>query len=89
MGCPLRVQVGALYGSRAWQGPLQQAPLMVFLLGDWGFCGLGASVEGSMGGGRLREETGGEEVERSCRDDCELDQGVGRMTDDNDVVVGV
>ena len=40
---------------------------------DWGFCGLGASVEGSMGGGRLREETGGEEVERSCKDVCELD----------------
>ena len=38
---------------------------------DWGFCGLGASVEGLMGGGGLREETGGEEVERSCRDGCE------------------
>ena len=32
MGCPLRVQVGALYGSRAWQWPLQQAPLVVGLL---------------------------------------------------------
>ena len=32
MGCPLRVQVGALYGSRAWQWPLQQAPLVVDLL---------------------------------------------------------
>ena len=31
MGCPLRVQVGALYGSRAWQWPLQQAPLVVVL----------------------------------------------------------
>ena len=45
---------------------------------DWGFCGLGVSVEGLMGGGGLREETGGEEVERSCRDDCELGRGVGR-----------
>ena len=45
---------------------------------DWGFCGLEASVEGSMGGGGLREETGGEEVERSIRDDCELDREVGR-----------
>ena len=32
MGCPLRVQVGALYGSRAWQRPLQQAPRVVGLL---------------------------------------------------------
>ena len=45
---------------------------------DWGFCGLGASVEGSMGGGGLGEETGGEEVGRSCRDDCDLGRGVGR-----------
>ena len=31
IGCPLREQVGALYGSRAWQWPLQQAPLVMGL----------------------------------------------------------
>ena len=58
---------------------------------DWGFRGLGASVEGSMGGGGLREETGGEEVERSCKDVCELDQGDGRGSERwwEDVVVEV
>ena len=41
--------------------------------GGWDFCGLGASVEGAMGKGRWGQETGWEEVKRSCKDVCELD----------------
>ena len=40
---------------------------------SWDFCGLRASVEGAMGKGRWGQGTGGKEVNRSCKDVCELD----------------
>ena len=76
MGCPLCVQVGALYGSRAWQWPLQQAPLVVVSLLP--VRALGASVEGAMGKGKWGQETSWEEVKRSFKDVCVLGWGSGR-----------